>query len=128
MTERVSEILKKLKEMAEELDKITKELNEPELRKRVVEELKKKEYEISLEPLMPYGRPDIIAVKEKEGLTAQRLVIEVKGTDDTLADKLRRYEIGELAQAINGKIILVLPVVDGEDFEIWGLKQIEEID
>ena len=125
------EMLKKYKEAVKALGKFTEELHKDELRKRVIEGLKKKGFKdenIDLQPSMSYGRPDIIATKEEEGLIIERLVIEVKGINDTLADKLRRYEIGEMETPLplKKKIILVLPVIDGENFEVWGLKQIGE--
>ena len=125
--------LRQYKELVKALDKVTKELElgELELQRRAIEELKKKGYEVipPPQPTMPYGIPDIIATKEKEGSVTERLVIEVKGIDNPLANKLHKYEMGEMETPLplKKRIVLVLPVIDGENFEVWGLKQIGKI-
>jgi hypothetical protein len=121
--------LKKLGEnSAKLLEKVKKEWTESYLQKLTEEALENKGYDISPQPQMEYGIPDIIAIKKEKEIVTEYLTIEIKGINDPLGQKLNRYYIGETLRVapalVKKKFILVLPVFDGEEFDIWGLKQI----
>ncbi|MEM3616302.1 MAG: hypothetical protein QXN95_00785 [Candidatus Bathyarchaeia archaeon] len=114
--------------LQEYLGEVTK-LGEPELYKFTCEMLKEKGYKVFEQPWESYGTPDIIAMKIENETPTECLIVEVKGVDNPYAEQLRRYNIGEISKIEptikKKKFILILPVWDGEDFEVWGIKQIK---
>lgn len=70
-----------------------------------------------------FGRADLVAEYENEFL-----IIEVKGWNDQVrSNQLVRYEdimMTENPLTPVKKIVLILPVHDGNNFVVWGLKQL----
>ena len=132
--------IKAFKEMIEEarrlstkiakyLEEQTK-LSEQELYELTCKVLEERGYRVFRQPHEPYGAPDIIAVKFENETPTEYLVVEVKGVENAFAEQLRRYSIGEVRKiepitVKRKKFILVLPVWDGGDFEVWGIKQLK---
>lgn len=88
----------------------------------VKEALDKMGYDTKFEETMDFVRADLLAEKENECL-----LVEVKGLNDQVRSKqLVRYEDALITQLplSTKKVVLVLPVFDGENFVVWGLKQL----
>jgi len=104
-------------------DELLKKLgSEPSLLRITDAQLKMIGYTTSIETTVDTSsRVDIIAERKLE-----RLLVEVKGTDNPLVDQLIRYErdIKGRIYPSNQKVILVLPIWDGRNFEVWGINQL----
>jgi len=98
-------------------------VDENSLRKMVKQRLESLVFKVSEEVKLDYVRADLLGEKNEEVL-----LIEVKGMDNPDASQLARYEdaVITLGPTVKGKVILVLPISDGENFEVWGLKQLME--
>jgi hypothetical protein len=69
-------------------------------------------------------KADFLAENQEEN---KRLLVEVKGLNDQVrCNQLCRYEDASIIQnpLLDTKVILVLPVTDGENFAVWGIKQL----
>lgn len=66
-----------------------------------------------------FGRIDIFAEKDNE-----QFIVEVKGTNNMLANQFIRYERGLIRNPQGKKLILVLPIWGGKNVEAWGLQQL----
>ena len=89
---------------------------------QVKETLTRMGYETKIEETMDFVRPDLLAERDTECL-----LVEVKGPDDQVrSEQLIRYEDALITQRplFTKKVVLVLPVVDGENFVVWGWKQL----
>jgi len=86
--------------------------------------LKKLGYKVNLEVDTGFIREDILAEKAEK---MEQLMVEVKGLASVIGDELARYEDALYAYnpIYRTKVILVLPVIDGENFEVWGIKQLK---
>jgi hypothetical protein len=91
---------------------------------QVKEALTRMGYKSEIEETMDFVRPDLLAERNTECL-----LVEVKGPDDQVrSERLIRYEDALITQRplFTKKVVLVLPVYDGENFVVWGLKQLTQ--
>jgi len=99
-------------------------IDENSLKNMAKQRLERSTFKVSQEVKLGYVKADLLGEKNEEVL-----IIEVKGMDNPDAKQLARYEdalITRLGPMAKGKVILVLPVLNGEDFEVWGLEQLVE--
>jgi len=99
-------------------------IDENSLKDMVKQKLESLAFKVSEEVKLGYVKADLLGEKDDEVL-----LIEVKGMDNPDAEQLARYEdalMTRLGPMAKGKVVLVLPVLNGEDFEVWGLEQLVE--
>ncbi len=93
------------------------------LTKQAEKTLEVKGYKTIDREAIDFGRADLVAQYENEFL-----IIEVKGWNDQVrSNQLVRYEDIMMTKhplTPVKKIVLVLPVYDGNNFIVWGLKQL----
>ena len=93
------------------------------LKAQVKETLRKMGYKSpKIEKTLDFVRVDLLAEKDTECL-----LVEVKGPNDQVrSEQLMRYEDALITQRplFAKKVVLVLPVYDGENFVVWGQKQL----
>lgn len=91
---------------------------------QVKETLTKMGYKTKIEETMDFVRVDLLAEKDTECL-----LVEVKGPNDQVrSEQLIRYEDALITERplFAKKVVLVLPVSDGENFVVWGQKQLRQ--
>lgn len=116
--------LKKWFKLSEKISKFHREIlkevgTEQSLTRIARKEVEARGYKAYSEYETSYGRIDIFAEKDNE-----QLIVEVKGTNNMLANQLIRYERGLIHNPLGKKLILVLPIWDGKNVEVWGLQQL----